>query len=89
MSKTNELLIPEAAKHDPNSLEIIRIWIANENQHFSLRVGLWNDPAAWGLFLADLARNVAISYEQDTSLDKQASLDRIKLAFNTELENPT
>ena len=85
----NELLIPDAAKADQNATEIIRVWIANNSQHFSLRVGLWNDPAAWGLLLADLAKNIAKSYEQDAALDFQATLDRIKLAFNVELENPT
>ena len=89
MSQANELLIPEAAQRDGNSLEIIRVWVAGGNQHFTLRVGLWEDPAAWGLLLADLARNVAASYEQDASLDRLASLDRIKLAFNTEIKHPT
>jgi hypothetical protein len=88
-SANNQLLIPEAAKSDVNSMEIIRVWIANKNQHFTLRVGLWNDPAAWGLLLADIARNVAKSYGQDTAVDLRAILERIKLAFNTELENPT
>jgi len=87
-SANNQLLIPEAAKNDANSMEIIRVWIANKDQHFTLRVGLWDDPAAWGLLLADLARNIAKSYEQDTALDPQAALERIKLAFSTELENP-
>ena len=88
-SVNNQLLIPEAAKNDANSIEIIRVWIANKGQHFTLRVGLWDDPAAWGLLLADLARNIAKSYEQDTAVNPQAALERIKLAFNTELENPT
>jgi hypothetical protein len=83
------LLIPEAAQHDKNSMEIIRVWIANKNQHFTLRVGLWDDPAAWGLLLADLARNIAKSYEQDAAVDPLGALERIRLAFNTELENPT
>ena len=85
----NQLLIPEAAKNDANSMEIIRVWIADGDQHFTLRVGLWDDPAAWGLLLADLARNVAKSYRQDAALDFRQSLQRIKLVFNAELENPT
>ena len=88
-SADNQLLIPEAAKNDASSMEIIRVWIANKNQHFTLRVGLWDDPAAWGLLLADLARNIARSYEQDTGAEPRATLERIKLAFNTELENST
>jgi hypothetical protein len=89
MSLYDQLLIPGAAKTDQNSLEVIRVWVANQNQHFTLRVGLWDDPAAWGLLLADLARNVAKSYEQDAALDAKATLDRIKSAFNVELDDPT
>jgi len=89
MSLHDQLLIPDAAKTDQNSLEVIRVWVANQNQHFTLRVGLWDDPAAWGLLLADLARNVAKSYEQDAGLDARATLDRIKLAFSVELDDPT
>jgi Domain of unknown function (DUF5076) len=85
----NELLIPEAAKNDADSIEVMRVWIADKDQHFTLRVGLWNDPGAWGLLLADLANNIAASYEQDAALDRKATLDRIKLAFNTELDHPS
>ena len=85
MSQLDQLLIPDAAKQDENAQEIIRVWIANQNQHFSLRVGLWDDPAAWGLLLADLAKNIAKSYEEDSALDACATLKRIKLAFEAEL----
>ncbi len=89
MSLRDKLLIPEEAKRDEHSLELIRVWIANESQHFSLRVGLWDDPAAWGLLLADLARNIAKSYEQDAGRDAKATLSRIRAAFTAELDDPT
>jgi hypothetical protein len=89
VKKRNELEIPPQAFGDPDSMELIRVWMANKNQHFTLRVGLWDDPAAWGLLLADLARNVAQSYEQENSVDVRSALDRIRLAFNTEIQNPT
>ncbi len=85
----HQLLIPAAVKSDSNAVEILRVWIAHKRQHFTLRVGLWDDPAAWGLLLADLTRNIAKSYEQDAALDPQAALERIRLAFNTELDGPT
>jgi hypothetical protein len=88
-SINNQLEVPEAARNDANSQEIIRVWIANENQHFTLRAGLWDDPAVWGLLFADLARNIAKSYEQYAEADPRAVLERIKQAFNVELEYPT
>jgi len=89
MAQNDQLLIPEAAKRDPQSLELLRVWVADNNQHVSLRVGVWNDPAAWGLMLADLARHIVNTYEQDVALDRLQTLQRIKAAFDAELESPT
>jgi hypothetical protein len=84
MSEKDQLLIPPEAMEDAHSLEIIRVWIAKQEQHFTLLVGLWDDPAAWGILLADLAKNIANSYEQDSSCNRAATLDRIKKAFEAE-----
>jgi len=89
MADSDQLLIPNAAKTDPKSFELLRVWVANKGQHVSLRAGVWKDPAAWGLMLADLARHVANSYQQDAGLDRLKTLQRIKAALDTELESPT
>jgi hypothetical protein len=54
-----ELGVPEAAKADSGSFEVLRVWIAKKGQHVSLRVGVWEDPAAWGILLVDLIRHIA------------------------------
>jgi hypothetical protein len=89
MAESDQLLIPDAAKKAAKSFEVLRVWLANEGQHVSLRVGVWNDPAAWGILLADLARHVANSYEKDGGLDRLKTLQRIKAAMNAELVSPT
>jgi Domain of unknown function (DUF5076) len=93
MPHTDQLLIPDAAKSDPQSFELLRVWIANRGQQVSLRAGVWNDPAAWGIMLADLARHVVNSYEQDQAMDRSKTLQRIRAAFDAELstatDNPT
>lgn len=89
MSQNDQLLIPDAANRDPKSLELLRVWIADNNQHVSLRTGVWDDPAAWGLMLADLARHIVNTYEQDVALDPVQTVQRIRAAFNAELEFPT
>jgi hypothetical protein len=61
-SRHSELKIPDAAKADPQAREILRIWLAGGGQHVSFKTGVWDDPAAWGLMPADLARHVANSY---------------------------
>lgn len=89
MTEHAQLLIPEATEADPNAFEILRLWIANKGQHVSLRIGVWEDPAAWGLVLADVARHVANAYKQEFSLDSAQTLQRIKAGFDVELAHPT
>jgi len=89
MSYEDELLIPNATKQDPNSFELLRVWVANKGQHVTLRTEVWNDPAAWGLMLADLARHVANAYEQIDGLDRAKVLERIKAGFEAESGSPT
>ena len=89
MTDRDQLLIPDAARKDPKSFELLRVWVASKGQHVSLRAGVWNDPAAWGLMLADLARHVVNSYEQDSGFSPHETLQRIKAAFDLELTSPT
>jgi len=37
----NERVIPDAALRDPNSMEMLRVWIAEKSLWCSLRVGIW------------------------------------------------
>jgi len=89
MSGHNELQIPDTAKHDPNSFELLRVWVASKGQHVSLRVGAWQDPAAWGIMLCDLIQHIANAYQQDQGLDKKATLRRIMEGMNAELSSAT
>jgi hypothetical protein len=68
---------------------LLRVWIANRAQHVSIRGGVWNDPAAWGIMLADLARHVASLYHDEPGLDRQEVLRRIKAGLDAELGSPT
>jgi len=89
MSDSDQLTIPEAAKNDEGSFELLRVWVANKAQHVSLRTAVWKDPAAWGIMLADLAKHVANSYQQEAGLDRARTLQRIKAAIDAELGSPT
>jgi hypothetical protein len=89
VADNNQLLIPQAAEKDPKSLEVLRVWLAGEQQHVSIRVGVWDDPAGWGLLLADLAKHVANSYQQAKGLERSRVLQRIKAALDVELGSPT
>jgi Domain of unknown function (DUF5076) len=84
-----QLSIPEGAEKDSTSVEILRVWRASDQQYVSLRTGVWEDPAAWGILLVDLARHVANSYQQTNGLDRIQTLERIKAIWDAEMESPT
>ena len=90
MGADKNLSIPPAAQRDKASFEVLRVWIAEQSQHVSIRSGAWEDPFAWGIVLADLARHVALAHEiQNDSSDKEAFLERLLEGFHAEIENPT
>ena len=90
MSQKDSLPIPAAASRDPRSLEVLRVWIAGGEQHVALAFGMWEEPAAWGLLLADLARHIAEAHaQQDEEVDGQDFLEQIRAGFETELDAPT
>jgi uncharacterized protein DUF5076 len=84
-----ELPIPSAAKDASTSLEIARVWAADGKQHVSLATGLWKDPAAWGLMLADLARHVANAYYELEGRPRDEVLSRIRTGLDAEWSHPT
>jgi hypothetical protein len=90
MSQKDSLPIPAAASRDPRSLEVLRVWIANGEQHVALAFGMWDEAAAWGLLLADLARHIAEAHaQQDSDVDAEDFLEQIRSGFESELDSPT
>jgi hypothetical protein len=86
---TRELEIPPAAEEDPSAFEIVRVWGAKREQHVSLFWDLWEDPAIWGIMLADLAGHVANALHQERGLDRKKVLSEIRSMFNKEMNAPT
>jgi hypothetical protein len=87
MSTDKQLLIPDAAAGDPAAFELLRVWVADQSQQISLRGGVWQDPSAWGVMLADLARNVVLIHqEQDEDLDPDAFLTKLLEGFDQEID---
>jgi hypothetical protein len=88
----SELEIPPAAYNDPNSVEMLRAWIAEKQLHCSMNVGEWHrdgrhdERLAWGLLLADVAGHVASEMQQATGLDAGDSLRLIASTFSSEVK---
>jgi hypothetical protein len=90
MASSKYLDIPPAASRDKASFEVLRVWIAEKGQHVSIRSGAWEDPFAWGIVLADLARHIAHAHEiQHPETDPDAFVERLLEGFHAEIENPT
>jgi hypothetical protein len=90
MPPAKHLDIPPAAARDKASFEVLRVWIAEQGQHVSIRSGAWEDPFAWGIVLADLARHIALAQQlQHPETDVDAFVERLLEGFHAEIENPT
>ncbi|OLC85311.1 MAG: DUF5076 domain-containing protein [Acidobacteria bacterium 13_1_40CM_2_60_7] len=89
MGQKDQLMIPDVARQDGKSFEVLRVWIAQKGQHVSLRTGVWEDPFAWGIMLADLAGHIANSFAQSARLDRQEVLQKIRMGFDVEMNSPT
>ena len=90
MGSEKVLSIPPVAQRDKASFEVLRVWIAEQGQHVSIRSGAWDDPFAWGIVLADLARHIALAHEmQDEKINKEAFLQRLLEGFSAEIDSPT
>lgn len=83
----NVLEIPKSAQSDPAATECIRAWIAHETLHVSLLPEIFEDPAAWGIVLADIARHLANSFHGTGGADPRDTYRQIAEAFgNSEIE---
>jgi hypothetical protein len=88
-----ELPIPPDAIEYP-SVEMIRVWLANEQQHIVLNIGFWEDRgiderSAWGIALADMVRHIADAHQSEYGYDPKATIQLIRKSFDTEMNNPT
>lgn len=81
---------PPAANRDKAAFELLRVWVAESGQHVSLRTGTWQDPSAWGVVLADLARHIVNAEAmRNKSINREEFFDRMLEAFDAEIESPT
>lgn len=94
MPNKGELLIPPAVTGDPRAQEMLRAWIAHQDLHCSLQVGVWGgdeekEMLGWGILLTDVVRHVADALYREKGLEKEATVYRIRQVFNAELDFPT
>ena len=88
-----ELSIPPEAIEHP-SVEMIRVWAANGQQHVVLNIGFWedrgiNERSAWGIVLADMIQHIADAHESEYGHDREETIQMIRDSFNAEMNTPT
>src|SRR5262245_29222513 len=90
----NELTIPDAARRDKNSVEILRVWIAEKQLWCSIKVGMYGErdfpeEKAWGVILADATRHIAAALQSTNASGTSESIWQIRASYLTELARPT
>jgi hypothetical protein len=87
-SPQNTLEPPPIAQARSSAVEVLRVWAApGTPQQLTLRTA-WKDPGAWGVMLADIARQAAQAYANEGQ-DPQLALARIRELFDAEWSQPT
>ena len=84
-----ELKPPIEISGDENATEMIRVWIAHNQLHLTMRLGMWQDfeesdadeRDAWGVLLSDLTRHVANGMMKEYGWDYDSTRDRIRATF--------
>ncbi len=82
----DQLQMPPGAR-TKGGIEVLRAGVVDGGLHVTLRRA-FNDPQAWGILLADVARQVARVYAQEGDEAEDAVIERIRDAFATEVDAP-
>lgn len=84
----NKLEKPPVSREN-GAVEILRVWGGlSLPQQYSLQT-VWDDPGAWGLMLADIARHAAKAYGAGGRTTEADALGRIKEILDAEWSSPT
>jgi|SRR3569833_433474 len=84
-----ELIQPTGIIGDDRATEMIRVWLAHNQLHVSMLLGMWQDAKesqvderdAWGQLLADLTKHIANGMMKEYGWDYDSTRDRIRSSF--------
>jgi hypothetical protein len=83
-----ELDTPPIAKSNPQAVEVLRVWAAPGKPQQLVLKTTWENPGAWGLMLADIARHATNAYANEGHNPVEV-LSRIRKLFEAEFSSPT
>ena len=81
--------VESSAPADHHGTEVLSTQLAPDGSLIVKLQPVWDDPAAWGLLLVDLARHAARAYGQLEVCSEAEALARIRQGFDAEWDNPT
>jgi hypothetical protein len=81
------LHVPPAAL-EQGGVEVLRAVIVDGGLHVSLRRA-FDDPEAWGMLIADVARHIARIYATEDKFREEETLARVRAIFDAEMDAPT
>jgi hypothetical protein len=81
------LHIPPAAL-EQGGVEVLRAVIIDGGLHVSLRRA-FDDPEAWGMLIADVARHIARIYASEKNMGEEETLARVRAIFEAEMDAPS
>jgi hypothetical protein len=84
MAEYNALQIPPGAQ-EKGGVEVLRAAVIDGGLHVTLRRA-FDDPQAWGILLADVARQVARVYDQQGERKEAEVMSVIRNAFATQMD---
>ncbi|MBV6488279.1 MAG: DUF5076 domain-containing protein [Pseudorhodoplanes sp.] len=87
MTAAYDALQPPPGARDKGGIEVLRVGVVEGGLHLTLRRA-FNDPRAWGILLADVARQVARVYAQEGNAAEQPVAEQIRDAFAAEMNAP-
>jgi hypothetical protein len=87
MATFDPLHVPPGAL-ERGGIEVLRAAIVDGGLHVSLRRA-FDDPHAWGMLIADVARHAARIFATETTLTEEQAIERIRSMFDAEMDAPT
>jgi hypothetical protein len=84
----NELPTPPDAAADAGATELLRAWVIDQALQCTLRTGAFEDPATWGVLLADVVHQVADACAEHEGRDAAQTVRLIRAAFDAEMNAP-
>ena len=91
-----KLPIPPETKGDERATEMMRVWLAHNDLHVSLMLGMWEDAEdsmiqeteAWGRLLADTVQHIANGLSKSHGFNEQSTVNQIRSSFLEFLKSP-